>query len=118
MTTYTWTIINLPAYASIDGQTDVVFEVNWSCLATTPSTVVGEVYTPSYSAVYSGNTAVTYVAGQPFTPYSQLTQEQVWGWVNPTIDRTAIEADLQAQIDAQMNPPIVTPPLPWSNPNV
>jgi hypothetical protein len=115
MTTYTWVIQNLPSYASIDGQSDVVFEVNWSCCATTPTSVVGDVYTPSYSAVYSGNTAVAYVAGQPFTPYGQLTQEQVWGWVNPTIDKTTIEANLQALIDTQKNPPIVTPPLPWSN---
>ena len=115
MTTYTWTITNLPAYASIDGHNNVVFEVNWNCFASTPPSVVGDVYTPSYSAVYNGNTVVTYVAGQSFTPYNQLTQEQIWGWINPTIDRTAIEADLQTQIDAQMTPPIVTPPLPWSN---
>jgi hypothetical protein len=93
MTTYTWTVINLPAYASIDGQTDVVFEVNWSCFASTPPSVVDNVYTPSYSATYNGSTSVAYVSGQPFTPYNQLTQEQVWGWVNPTIDRAEIEAD-------------------------
>jgi len=115
MTTYTYTIKNLPAYTSIDGQSNVVFEVNWQCFAYTPDSLVGNVHTPSYSAIYNGTTVVTYVAGQPFTPYNQLTQEQVWGWVNPTIDRAAIEADLQTQIDAQINPPVVTPPLPWSN---
>ena len=115
MTTYTWTIKNLPAYSLIDGQTNVVFEVNWQCFAVTPDSIVGDVHTPSYSAIYVGNTSVTYVAGQPFTPYNQLTQEQIWGWIDPTIDRTAIETGLQEQITAQMNPPIVTPPLPWSN---
>jgi len=114
MTTYTWTIKNLPAYASIDGQSNVVFEVNWQCFAVTPVSIVGDVYTPSYSAIYVGNTSVTYVAGQPFTPYNQLTQEQIWSWIDPTIDRTAIETGLQEQIDIQKNPPIVTPPLPWS----
>ena len=115
MTTYTWTIKNLPAYASIDGQSNVVFEVNWQCFAVMPDSIVDNVHTPSYSAIYAGNTAVTYVAGQPFTPYAQLTQEQIWSWIDPTIDRTAIETSLQKQIDAQKTPSIVTPPLPWSN---
>ena len=115
MTTYTWTIKNLPAYASIDGQTNVVFEVNWQCFAFTPDSIVGDVYTPSYSAIYVGNTTVTYVAGQPFTPYNQLTQDQIWGWINPSINRTEIEANLQTMIDAQKAPKTVTPPLPWSN---
>lgn len=95
----------MPAYPQEAGETDVVFEVNWRCLA-----VDGMV-----QAVYLSTTPVTYTAGSPFTPYNQLTQEQVWGWINPTIDRAQIEADLQASIDKQKIPEVVTPPLPWSN---
>lgn len=105
MTTCTWTIQSMPAYAQIDGQSDVVFEVNWQCNANDEG----------YSANSFGTVPVTYTAGTPFTPYDQLTQEQVWGWINPSIDRPEIEANLQAMIDAQKNPPVVTPPLPWSN---
>lgn len=108
MTTYNWQIISMPAYSQIDGESDVVFEVNWQCNATDSF----------YGSVSSGTVPVTYTAGAPFTPYDQLTQDQVWGWVNPQIDRPAIEANLQALIDAQKSPTIVTPPLPWSNPNV
>lgn len=52
-----------------------------------------------------------------FTPYADLTQEQVvgWCWANGT-DQTAIEAYVQGQIDDQINPPIVQPPLPWATP--
>jgi hypothetical protein len=105
MTTYTWKIQSMPAYPQAEGETDVVFQVNWSCSA----------YEESISAQSNGTVPVTYVAGSPYTPYADLTQEQVWGWVNPQIDRPEIEANLQALIDAQKNPTVVTPPLPWSN---
>jgi hypothetical protein len=95
----------MPSYSQIDGQSDVVFEVNWQCQA----------QDGSYSALSVGSVPVTYTAGSPFTPYADLTQNQVWGWINPSIDRPAIEANLQAMIDAQKTPTVVTPPLPWSN---
>ncbi len=105
MTNFIWSIISMPAYSQIDGQTAVVFEVNWQCQA----------QDGVYQATTVGTVPVTYTAGSPFTPYADLTQDQVWGWVNPQIDRPAIEANLQALIDAQKTPTVVTPPLPWSN---
>jgi hypothetical protein len=105
MTTFNWQILSMPAYPQDDGQSDVVFQVNWSCGA----------LEDRLSASSVGSVPVAYTAGTPFTPYNQLTQEQVWGWINPSIDRPEIEANLQAMIDEQKNPPVVTPPLPWSN---
>lgn len=107
MTTFQWTIVSMPAYAMIDGQSDVVFEVNWACQA-----MEGKM---ALNAVTNGSVPVTYTAGSPFTPYDQLTEDQVWGWINPSIDRPAVEANLQAMLAAQQNPEVVTPPLPWSN---
>jgi len=95
----------MPAYPQEAGKSDVVFEVNWQCQA----------QDGAYSALSAGSVPVTYTAGSPFTPYADLTENQVWGWVNPQIDRPAIEANLQALIDAQKTPTVVTPPLPWSN---
>ena len=94
----------MPTYPQIDGQSDVVFQVNWSCTATDGA----------FSAISVGSVQVTYTAGTPFTPYTDLTQEQVWGWINPSIDRPEIEANLQAMINEQKNPSVVTPPLPWA----
>lgn len=104
MTTFNWQITSMPSYANIDGQTDVVFQVNWSCSA----------FEDRLTSSSVGTVPVTYTAGSPFTPYADLTQEQVWGWVNPQIDRVEIEANLQALIDAQKTPAVVTPPLPWA----
>ena len=110
MTTFNWTIESMPAYPQAEGQTDVVFQVNWQCNAQDYVEQVG-----LYQATTVGTVSVEYVAGTSYTPYANLTEDQVWGWINPSIDRTEIEANLQAMIDAQKNPPVVTPPLPWSN---
>ena len=106
MTTFNWQITSMPAYSQIDGETDVVFQVNWSCGATEDR----------LSASSAGSVPVAYTAGAPFTPYDQLTQEQVWGWINPSIDRPEIEANLQAMIDSMITPPVspANTPLPWS----
>lgn len=105
MTTFNWQIISMPSYFQIDGQSDVVFQVNWQCQA----------QDDIYSAVSAGSVPVTYAAGSPYTPYSDLTQEQVWCWIDPSINRPEIEANLQAMIDSQKTPEVVTPSLPWSN---
>jgi len=104
MTTYTWSIVSMPSYPQAEGETDVVFQVNWQCQA----------QDGNYGATSAGSVPVTYEAGTPFTPYDQLTQEQVWGWIDPSIDRPEIEANLQNLIDQQKTPSVVTPPLPWA----
>jgi hypothetical protein len=51
--------------------------------------------------------------GTPTTPYADLTQETVLGWVwTNGVDKEAIEASLQAQIDLQKNPVSATG-VPW-----
>jgi hypothetical protein len=57
------------------------------------------------------------VEGTSFTPYADLTQAQVLGWVWANgVDKDATEAAVEGQIEAQKNPPIVNPPLPWVSP--
>ena len=59
-----------------------------------------------YSASAYGTCGFTYDASSPdFTPYDQLTQDQVlgWCWTNG-VDQSAIEASLAAKIEADKNP--------------
>jgi len=57
------------------------------------------------------------VQGENFTPYNQLTQDQVLGWIWANgVDKAATEAAVEQQIQNQINPPIVSPPLPWVTP--
>jgi hypothetical protein len=49
-----------------------------------------------------------------FTPYEDLTQDMVLGWIwEDGVDKDATEAAVQQQIDNQINPPVVSPQLPW-----
>jgi hypothetical protein len=103
MTTFNWQIVSLLAYPQAEGETDVVFQVNWSCQA----------QENGYDSKIIGAVHVTYLAGTSFTPYTQLTETQIWDWINPSIDKPEIELNLQQLIDSQKNPQIITPPLPW-----
>lgn len=107
--TITWTVTQMDCYPQAEGQTDVVFTVHWTCSGT--QTANGTEYTGS---VYS-TCAVTYQAGTPYTPYANLTQNQVLGWIWASgVDQAATEAAVQTQINNQITPPVVTPPLPWA----
>jgi hypothetical protein len=51
-----------------------------------------------------------------FIPYEDLTYEIVCGWLDAIIDVEALDLNLDAQIENQVNPPIVVLPLPFTNP--
>ena len=68
----------------------------------------------SNTASIDGNSQFTVQEGT-FTPYSDLTQEQVIGWIPPEQIASA-QACVQGQIDSMINPPVSpqNTPLPWS----
>jgi hypothetical protein len=51
-----------------------------------------------------------------FIPYEDLTYEIVCGWLDASMDVAALDLNLDAQIENQVNPPIVVLPLPFTNP--
>ena len=103
-TTYTWIVEWMQCYPQAEGQVDVVFQVGWRCNGT-DGTYSGSVY----------STCAVPGPGNPFTPYEDLTQEQVLGWIWANgVDKDATEAAVEQQIQNQIDPPIVTPPLPWA----
>jgi len=106
-TTYTWAVVQMDAYPEQDGETDVVFNVHWT-LTGTDGTYSGNVY---------GSQSVAVDPEAPFTPYADLTQAQVIGWVKDALGEeqvASLEANVAEQIANQINPPVVTPALPWS----
>ena len=52
-------------------------------------------------------------SGDLNTPYDQLTQEQVLGWVWESVNKEDTEAAVQAQVDAQKTPETASG-LPWA----
>lgn len=103
-----WTISKLDCYPNVDGEKDVVFCVHYRLDGEQVSG--GEVFTDS---VY-GTASLTLDPTQPYTPYDQLTQQQVldWIWANG-VNKDAAEAAVASQIADQINPKVVSLPLPW-----
>jgi len=104
MTTFTTTITNMYTLPQVEGETDVVVNVMYQVTG-----VDGE-----YTANIGGNQQMTIQQGASFTPYADLTEEQVIGWLDPFAISNA-EACVQGQIDSLINPPISpsNQPLPW-----
>jgi hypothetical protein len=106
--TYTWQIMQLDCYPQQDGHTDVVFTVHWRRQATD-----GTHFADTY-----GSQSVTLDPDAPFTAYADLTEAQVIGWLEDAFGEETLAAQVAAldqQIANQINPPVIRPPLPWSN---
>jgi hypothetical protein len=101
---FTWTVTAIDCYPQADGETNVVFNVHWTCSGVQDT----------YSASVYSTCGVPAPTGA-FTPYADLTQDQVlsWIWANG-VDKDSAEAAVQAQIDAQITPTVVQPALPWA----
>ena len=106
MTTINWIIESLLVRKVEGSLTDVVINADWRCNGSQES-FFGTCYGSCSFAPPSGS----------FTPYPDLTQEQVLGWCFANgVDKSAIEANVSAQIENQINPPVVSLPLPWNPP--
>ena len=113
--TINWRVGTLECYPTYEQNTDVVFTVHWDCVGSETANNV------TYNGRVYGATGVTYHSGSEFTPYNQLTQDQVLGWVwdsMGTEQKNSYETNVQTQIDNQINPPVVILPLPWLPPSI
>lgn len=102
---YDWIVNEMFAYPQADGYQDVVFGVAYTVSASEDD------YTASQS----------YQIPMPppeanFTPYNELTQDQVVSWIQGQLGPIGVAAaqdQLAQMIAEQQNPSVVTPPLPW-----
>lgn len=104
MTTFTTTITAMYTLTQVEGQTDVVVNAQWQVTG-----VDGE-----YTADIGGNSQFTITQGAGFTPYADLTQDQVIGWI-PESQLTSAQQCVQGQLDSMANPPVSpsSQALPW-----
>lgn len=83
--------------------TNVVVIADWRCNGSQNS----------YSGTCYGSCGFS-APSSNFTPYTDLTEDQVLGWCwSNGVDKTAVEANVAQQINDQINPPVVVLPLPW-----
>ena len=108
MITYSWTITSLNSYPTYKNEQDVVFAI-FATYTGTDGTYTANV--PSAQSLVLGNASV-------FTPYADLTKNQVLGWLLASLTPQQIDqmqAEIAAQINADSQPAFVQLPLPWSN---
>ena len=104
--TISWIIERLLTKPVEGSLTDVVITADWRCNGTQDS----------YSGTCYGSCSFA-PPTDAFTPYPDLTQDQVLGWCFANgVDQAAIEANVTLQIQNQINPPVVVLPLPWAPP--
>jgi hypothetical protein len=102
--TILWLIERLLTKPVEGSNTDVVITADWRCNGTQDQ----------YSGTCYGSCSFAPPSGS-FTPYPDLTQDQVLNWCfSNGVDKTSIEANVTQQINDQINPPIIAPPLPWA----
>jgi len=107
---YKWIISQMDSVPKEGELTDVVITVHWRRSATT---VVDE--KEYYTDIY-GAQSFTQTESENFTPYDQLTYEQICGWLDGSMDVAAIDLSLYNQLENLINPPIIVLPLPWITP--
>jgi hypothetical protein len=114
MITINWIIERLLVKPTEGTHTDVVITADWRCNGT--ETIGDDVKSRDCIGTCYGSTSFAPPSGS-FTPYEDLTEAQVLSWCFANgVDQAAIEANVTQQINDQINPPIIAPPLPWLPP--
>jgi hypothetical protein len=93
---FTWNVVQMDRQVADGFVTTVHYNV---------SAVDGEFTASTYGTV-------GYTEEGAFTPYNQLTESVVVGWVKDSLGETTVEESLAAQIEAQKNP-VQESGLPW-----
>ncbi len=105
---YSWVICALECAPNIDGREKVVTLVYWRRHGVNAEGIATDI---------SGSQELEYDESNLFTPYENLTQNQIINWLedNMTPEQiAALDAILETQINEKANPTIVLPPLPWA----
>jgi len=100
--TYTWNNKTVDTYPSLEGESDVIFNVHWRLTGTDESDNTGSAY---------GTIALETSDLSDFTSFADITEEQVNGWVEAAMGEEEVQAKkdaIDAQIAEKVNPSVVT----------
>ena len=104
---FTTTITGMEAYPIKDSVPLYVFRVYWNYLGSDSI----------YETAMQGSTDIPASDPKASTPYADLTQEQVMGWIQtytPAWTWAEYSDKISAWITAQYTPSVVSPALPWA----
>ena len=113
MNTYLWTVTSMSTMPSPPAP------INEYTVLAQYIVTASNSETPPVTAEISGSAqfSLPIVDNKDYTPYQNLTEEQVLGWIQAEQNLVInTQANLDGQIESQISPPI-TPkitPLPWA----
>jgi len=100
----TWKIESMTVKPQDGSHTDVVVTAAWRC-----SAVNGDYAASNYGSMGFAAPSDNFIA------YPDLTEDTVLGWVWANgVDKAEVEANVTRELNAAINPPVVSKPLPWS----
>lgn len=112
--TYTWKLKSLKK-ADADNLSGVIVGTQWECTGTDEN---------GLSGTFHGATPFNLNEVDPnsFTPYEDLTELQVLGWIQAVVVgsyKDHVDAQIQKQVDAQKNPVVEVNDgtFPWDTPS-
>jgi hypothetical protein len=105
MITYKWEFPAFDCSLDKEGMEKVVTTVHWRYKGTDENDVTAEIY---------GAQAVGEPTPDAFTPYPELSEEQVIGWMESVMDVKEMQANIASQIDLIANPVTITLPPPFN----
>jgi hypothetical protein len=105
MITYKWTFSAFDCRIDEDGMQDVVTTVHWRYNGTNEDGISAEIY---------GAQSVPTPNPETFTPYPNLSEDQVIGWMEETMDVESMQKNIAEQIELIVHPVNVTLPPPFA----
>lgn len=107
MINYTWTFPAFDCIIDEDGLQKVITTVHWILRGTDENSISAEVY---------GTQAVGQPNPEAFTPFTDISEDQVIGWMESSMDVDAMKANIATQINLIKNPVTEILPAPWNTP--
>jgi len=102
---FNWVISQLDSIPSLDGMDKVISVIHYRAQKQEGDFIADQYGALSVDAPHEAS----------FTLYDEVTKEMVEGWLADSLDTETIEANLDAQIENFLNPPLVAYALPWQS---
>jgi len=100
--TYTWNNTTVDTYPSLEGETDVIFNVHWRLTGEDTDGNVGSTY---------GTIALDTSDLSDFTAFADITEADINSWVEAAMGEEEVQAKkdaIDAQIAEKVTPTVVT----------
>lgn len=111
MSNYKWTIVALECLPTLGEKTNYVITCHWRYGVSNGDDPSAEGYI--YTDIFGSQSFQQDDTAVDFTPYEELTEAQVIGWLEAAMNVPSMQAGLDDRLDRIINPPIIQPRLPW-----